>query len=205
MPAFGFAFGYTRRVGIAVMEIQFRRTGERRYAVTIFRQGQTALEMNPAPGYDARMPHDLIHLVVERALGLRRGIFGQIAAGGTAGTFHPVPSDHVRSREASRRRRELARRGARLLREGHEESAVSERAAQICHSAWLARTARRGRHARPGDEPARLDDRSDGAAAPGADLLTPQQVERICDQLDELSAEWTGLAIGEALTVTWPE
>ena len=68
------------------MDVEFRRTGERRYAVTIIVPGRPMLEMNPAPGYDTRMPHDLIHFVVERELGIRHGIFGQLAAGGTAGT-----------------------------------------------------------------------------------------------------------------------
>lgn len=74
------------------MEVEFRRTGERRYAVTIFRKSYAHIEMNPAPGYDPIMPHDLLHLAVESEIGLRCGIFGQIAAGGNAGTFHTIPS-----------------------------------------------------------------------------------------------------------------
>ena len=75
------------------MNIQFRRTGERRYAITIYRNNLPPVEMNPAPGYDPIMPHDLLHLVVESELGLTRGIFGQIAEGGHAGTFHFVPPE----------------------------------------------------------------------------------------------------------------
>ena len=70
------------------MTLVFRRTGQRRYAVEVQRPGLPDLEMNPAPGYDPLMPHDMMHLVVEAQLGLTRGIFGQLAAGGTAGTFH---------------------------------------------------------------------------------------------------------------------
>jgi hypothetical protein len=44
--------------------------------------------MNSAPGYDDLMPHDLQHFIVERTLGIRNGIFGQLAHGGSAGTFH---------------------------------------------------------------------------------------------------------------------
>ncbi|HYE74205.1 MAG TPA: hypothetical protein VEF04_12785, partial [Blastocatellia bacterium] len=102
------------------MEVQFRRTGERRYAVTIFRPGNSALEMNPAPGYDSFMPHDLLHFIVESELGLRRGIYGQIAEGGHAGTFHSVGSNHENRREAARQRKRLARRGEKLLREGRD-------------------------------------------------------------------------------------
>ena len=57
------------QLGDCHMEIQFRRTGERRYGVTILKSGHVALQTNPAPGYNARMPHDL-HLVVEQELAL---------------------------------------------------------------------------------------------------------------------------------------
>jgi len=70
------------------MKVQFHRTGERRYAIVVLREGQEPLRMDSAPGYDSLMPHDLQHLIVEQELGIRLGIFGQIAAGGTAGTFH---------------------------------------------------------------------------------------------------------------------
>jgi hypothetical protein len=181
------------------MEIQFRRTGMRRYAVTVFRPGHATLEMDPAPGYDARMPHDLLHLVVERELGLRCGIFGQLAAGGTAGTFHMVPPQAGSDRATSRRRRELAKRGSRLLREGRRESAVSEHATYVCQTEWLARTARREAGA---GTPAR---RSDGGPRGGDDVLSEERLDRICEWLDELSAKWAGLGIGESLTVAWPD
>src|SRR5215475_14341329 len=114
------------------MEVEFKRTGERRYAITIFREAYPTIEMNPAPGYDPIMPHDLLHLVVEREIGLRRGIFGQIAAGGNAGTFHSVPSSTGSGREDARLRRRASKRGEKLLREGRDESALSERAAYVC-------------------------------------------------------------------------
>jgi hypothetical protein len=33
-------------------------------------------EMSPAPGYNPWLPHDLQHLIVERALGIDGAIFG---------------------------------------------------------------------------------------------------------------------------------
>ena len=72
----------------AVMEIEFRRTGERRYGVIIHRAGHTPMEMNPAPGYDPLIPHDLLHFIVENELGLRQGIFGQIAEGTLVGVIN---------------------------------------------------------------------------------------------------------------------
>ena len=67
------------------MDVTFTRTGERRYAVSA-----GALAMHPAPGYDDEIPHDLVHLAVELACGIPMGVFGQLEAGGTAGTFQPA-------------------------------------------------------------------------------------------------------------------
>jgi hypothetical protein len=172
------------------MEVQFRRVGARRYAVVVIRPGTFDLEMNPAPGYDDRMPHDLLHFVVERELGLGLGVFGQVAAGGTAGTFRPVQPGRARARDEARRRRELTRRSSRLLRAGQQDCEASERAAHVCLSAWMAR--RR-------DASAPL-----GGGVPRADALTAETLTRVCDRLDELSAAWAGLELGQALALEWP-
>jgi|SRR5436190_5606411 len=169
------------------MEVEFQRIGKRRYAVSVHRPGHIDLEMNPAPGYDDLLPHDLVHFVVERELGLQRGIFGQLAAGGTAGTFHPIPPAS-RSREWSRVSRELTRRGAKLLREGRSDCELSEMVSQVCHQAWLTR--------------ALVNVSQTGGLDAG---VTQAQLDRVIQQLDELSAQWVRLQVGEALTVIWPE
>jgi hypothetical protein len=103
------------------MEVTFKRTGERRYAVIVERPGADTLIMHPAPGYDERMPHDLAHFVAERDEAIDHGIFGQLAAGGHAGTFHRA--DGVVDRQ-------LKRRGDRLVRQHGADLARSEHAAQ---------------------------------------------------------------------------
>lgn len=67
------------------MDVTFTRTGERRYGVSV-----GALMVHPAPGYDDEIPHDLVHLAVEVACGIPMGVFGQLAAGGTAGLARPA-------------------------------------------------------------------------------------------------------------------
>lgn len=67
------------------MRVTFRRTHQRGYAVDVEREGADDLTMNPAPGYDDLLPHDLVHLLVERRWRLRDGIYGGLAAGGNAG------------------------------------------------------------------------------------------------------------------------
>ena len=169
------------------MEVQFRRTGVRRYSVTIVRPGLPVLEKSPAPGYDDLLPHDVIHLIVERVLGLQRGIFGQAAEGGTAGMFYPANSDARTPREASRQRRSLAKRSDRLLQAGRQDTAASEAATYIARMAWDARRTSR--------EPKMAGTRT-GPVSAG-------QLAQICNEMDALSARWISLPMGEVLTVRW--
>jgi hypothetical protein len=169
------------------MDVQFRRIGDRRYAVIVIAGGRPTLEMSPAPGFDVSLPHDLLHFVVERELGIRHGIFGQLAAGGTAGTFRPISTSAAAGRKATRQRRALAKRGAKLLQQGRADAVASERAADTCLRAWMARAA--GREFKPTQ-----------------DLrYSALEVARVCDALDETSCAWMKLPVGEALTLHWPE
>jgi len=184
------------------MEVQFVRVGKRRYSVIVRRAGHPSLEMNPAPGYDDLMPHDLLHFVVERNLGLRRGIFGQLAAGGTAGTFH-LKSTALSSREQSRRARNLSRRGAKLARDGQDDCVVSERAAQVCHEAWSARTRAVARlRGSSGSHPLQPPL---GTKVSADVAITREQLDHICMELEELSAAWINLDVGQSLTLVWPD
>ena len=185
------------------MKVQFHRTGTRRYAITIYREGLPPVEMNPAPGYDPIMPHDLLHLIVESELGLSLGVFGQVASGGHAGTFHPVATEGAPRREAARLRRRASRRGEKLLREGRNQAAQSERATYICWYEWLARS----------DDPERRklaaqmapQAKSIRGLQPAAEdrALTEDLLARVCSRLDDLSAQWASLDIGESFTVVW--
>jgi len=187
------------------MEVQFRRTGERRYAITIHRKDPPPVEMNPAPGYDPIMPHDLLHFVVESGLGLSRGVFGQIAEGGHAGTFHQVPSPNGNRREEARRRRRASKRGEKLLRAGRHEAAQSERATYICLYEWLARSAdpeRRKLAVQMAPQAKQIRELQPQAESRA---LTDALLVRICARLDDLSARWASLNIGESFTVKWPD
>jgi hypothetical protein len=171
------------------MTLVFRRTGQRRYAVEAQRPGFPVLEMNPAPGYDPRMPHDMMHLVVEARLGLTRAVFGQLAAGGDAGTFHLFVKSDEGSREIARARNRVKTRGRKLLKEGRDDCLQSERAAHICWSEWLARSS--------SGEPRTVSETMM--------QLTPRKLDEICKHLDELSAQWSSLKVGESMAVAWPD
>src|SRR5687768_10240311 len=109
------------------MNVIFTKTRERAYRVSIQRPGAPELIMDPAPGYHDLLPHDLVHLIVEVELGLRGGVYGQLAAGGDAGTFRPVDSNA---------KRKLAKRGDALMRTNREDVERSERLAHLCWLTW---------------------------------------------------------------------
>src|SRR3546814_20352339 len=87
------------------MKGHFIRSGERRYSVRVERADAPTLVMDPAPGFDRDLPHDLVHFVVEGVLGLKAGVFGQIAAGGDAGGFRVDAAEGVRDAKRSEERR----------------------------------------------------------------------------------------------------
>ena len=110
------------------VEVVFEKTGVRRYAVSVHRPGLPVLRMDPAPGFDRYFPHDMQHLIVEEQLGLRDGIFGRLANGGTASTFRPDDPDGIADdRARSRYRRRLRRRNDRLSAGGSPDFGRSER------------------------------------------------------------------------------
>ena len=187
------------------MILVFRRTGQRRYAVEAQRAGFPDLEMNPAPGYDQRMPHDLMHAVVEAQLGLTRGIFGQLAAGGDAGTFQLFVKNDESSRKITRARVRISERGKKLMQQGRDDSLKSERATYICWQAWLARSAS-GEAKKLSATMAEQAQQVRGTAG-AAELreLSPRKLNEICEHLDELSARWSSLKVGESMTVGWPD
>lgn len=187
------------------MILVFRRIGQRRYAVEAKRPPFPDVEMNPAPGYDACMPHDLMHLVVEAQLGLTRGVFGQLAAGGDAGTFHPSFNPQETSRAAARVRHRLKARGKILMREGRDESAQSERATYICWYEWLARSQASDR--RTAAQAMAQQARQVRDVAPTRELrgLSESRLEEICRHLDQLSSHWSRLEVGQSMSVRWPD
>ena len=109
------------------VEVTFTRTGNHRYRVSVDGTGMTPLYMEPAAGWNARMPHDMAHFIVENELGIKGGVFGQLAAGGTARTFSPVDQD---------KRRKLRKRGKRLATTNQKDAELSERLISIVTQVW---------------------------------------------------------------------
>jgi hypothetical protein len=109
------------------MKVTFTRVGERRYSVSVEGPNIDPVRMHPAPGYDERLPHDAAHFIVENELGIMGGVFGQIAAGGTANTF--FSSDAKSSRKARKRGRDIAKAN-------RKDALFSEHAVYAAQSRW---------------------------------------------------------------------
>ena len=170
------------------MEVSFERTGERRYATVVTLPGQHPRRADPAPGFDAHIPHDLVHYLVEAELGLAHGVYGRAAAGGGAfRTTIETPGDR---RQRSREQRRLRRREASLRERDPGDMAVSEHVAGLCDIAWRRRA---------------------GASTPAWAERTPipaadrELVERVLDRLDAISPLWRDLPVGGSLRFTWPQ
>jgi hypothetical protein len=109
------------------MNVTFTRTGERRYRVSVEGLGVVSSFMEPAPGFDTRLPHDMAHFIVENELGITGGVFGQLAAGGFARTFQPADE---------RTRRRVARRTKQLAVTNRGDAMLSEKFVYIACQAW---------------------------------------------------------------------
>src|SRR2546425_3297826 len=109
------------------MNVTFTRTAERRYRVSVEGRGVVPSWMEPAPGYDARLPHDMAHFVVENELGIPGGVFGQLAGGGHPRTFHPTDE------QANRK---VAKRGKRLAAANRRDALLSEKVIFLAWRTW---------------------------------------------------------------------
>lgn len=169
------------------MDVRFERTGERRYATVVILPGRHPRRMDPAPGYDEHIPHDLVHYLAEAELGLTSGVFGRAAAGG--GSFFETVEMPGDRRRRAREQRRLKKREASLNKADHGDMARSEYMAGLCDIAW------RRRAGASAPEWARRTQIPAGDAA---------VVDRVLDRLDEVVPLWHELPVGGALTFTWP-
>jgi hypothetical protein len=163
------------------MLVHFLKSGRRHYGVLVERTSGPAVIVEPAPGYDDFLPHDLLHFVAEAEWGLDGAVFGQLAAGGDPGLFVPVDEELLAKWLRSRKLRRKSRTGGRR----------SEAISAVLDAAWRART---GRASLTEDWDVRL------AAA----RVEPKRLEAVLATLDDLARRWHRLQIGGSLTLEWP-
>ena len=172
------------------MNVRFKRTGVRRYAVVVTVAGEPPRAMDPAPGYDDDIPHDLVHYIVEAELGFVNGVYGRAARGG--GTFIMTAERDVGPRERARKQRKQQRRERGLAAEDARRAADmerSERFAALCDIAWRRK---HGQH----PDPAR--------SAPVPRTEDAANVERVVSRLNAIAPLWRALSVGDELVFEWP-
>jgi hypothetical protein len=139
---------------------------------------------NRIGGAVGRVPHDIAHLVVEDAFGLRDGLWRTLAAGGIVqnATF----AGGRKPPHAERRARAITDRAGESLRQAE----ILVRA--VADAALDGRT--RELHAFRASVGARWSSPSS----------TPETLERACAGLREAAERWAALTEGEALRLAWP-
>jgi hypothetical protein len=184
------------------MSVTFLRTGERRYAVRAVIDGGQTVQMDQAPGFDPLMPHDLQHFIVEKCLGIEGGIFGRLAVGGTAKTFHAIVEGGS-AREASRIRRKQAARDGKILPSQTDDYARSERATYVCWQDWLQHAANPEMRSRAIEMRVGADGMMARMAPTERASFTAEKRAEIRREFQRLSAHWSALAVGEGFTEPW--
>jgi hypothetical protein len=172
------------------MDVAFRRTGPRRYAVVVRLGAEAAHSMDPAPGYDDDIPHDLVHYVVEAELGLTNGVYGRAARGG--GTFIATAQRDVSPRQRAREQRKQQKRERALRMQDalHDaQMARSERLAGLSDVAWRRKQGQ-------ASDPTR--------SAPVLRAEDAADVARIVARLELLAPLWRALPVGGELVFRWP-
>ena len=174
------------------MEVRFKRTGARRYAVEVVTPGKARQVMSPAPGYDDDIPHDLVHYVVEAELRLSSGVFGRAAKGG--GTFVPAATGAPSTRELARQRRKQQKRESAFR--AHDAASAremesSERLAALCDVMWRRQHGQRPDASRKAPELASEQERA--------------RVAQVVTRLDAIAPMWRALPVGSALVFSWPQ
>ena len=184
------------------MSVTFIRTGGRRYAVRADIDGAESVQMDQAPGFDPLMPHDLQHFIVEKCLRIKGGIFGRLAAGGTAKTFHATV-DGGSPREASRIRRKQAARDRKILPAQTDDYARSERATYVCWQDWLQHAASPEMRSRAVEMRQGVDAMLSRMTPAERAGFTAEKRAVVRREFQRLSDRWSSLAIGESFTEPW--
>lgn len=170
------------------MEITFTKTGERTYEVSARRDDGVTLRVR-TPDKPSKIPHDMAHYVVERALSFERGFWGLIAAGAVFGTVEVV---------SGRQPPHAAERSAALIKETYGEQAAAELYVAVMQAVARDRVEHDRRLVC-----SRLDEVWRPFRRPRPHV-TAEDILRVCRALREAEGRWAALPVGESVTVSWP-
>ena len=171
------------------MRIVVHRLDRTRYRSVIDRDDGVRYLLDGA-GAKGRLPHDLVHYVVESELGLDRGFWGSIADGAVFPSMTWL---------YGRRRPHATERGEAVMRANNDPLNASEIMAAI-FAAALERDFAGGEIALAGEIHRRWTSRAGGGG--GTD---PSRTEtaRIAAALRDMAERWERTPVGESLAVAW--
>jgi hypothetical protein len=169
-----------------MVPIEFHKCPRGRYHSFLHRRDGVTVRLeggsyNRIGGGVARVPHDIAHLIVEAAFGMRDGLWGTLAAGGIVQNATFVAGR--KPPHAERRARAITDRAGESLRQ-------AEVLVRAVADASLESQDLRGFRARVGERwwtPAATIDALEGA----------------CAELREAAERWDALPEGSALSLAW--
>jgi hypothetical protein len=167
------------------MKITCIRTSERDCAIRCVCADGTVLAVRTY-SRPLGLPHDLVHYIVERELGLVWGFWGLVAAGATFASVTQC---------GGRTRRYQYAEGQWLIKQHRDDLAEAEALVGVLQGIWR--------------ESVREGWRAQRAALARCwrclgITLDRHQVVRVCEMLSQMEAQWLSLGCGEALIVDWP-
>ena len=164
------------------------RTAEGRSTTHVRRDDGVTLEL---PSYVPlhRLPHDLAHFVIERALALTCGFWGSIADGAVFGGMEVVPQGRT-ARIEERSRQVMRGASSRVTEAEAVVGTVVEIYQRRLDRDWAAARSLLGGTWRP--------------ARPSRGLPSQAEVRRICQELADAEKRWFSMPIDSSVTLIWP-
>ena len=165
------------------------RSAERMSTTRVRRDDGATLELPSYVPFD-RLPHDFAHFVVESVLGLTWGFWGSIAHGAIFGRMQVVP--RRRAAGAAERSRKLMKRASSQITEAEAlVGTVVDMYQRRLDRDWTTARALLAGMWRP--------------ARPSRALPNQVEIRRICEALAKAQRRWLDLAVGQSLTLHWPQ
>ena len=171
------------------MQIAFERVDGRSVTVTVERDDGAVIQTR-SPRAAGRLPHDLIHYVVEHELELDDGFWAKVAGGALFGNFQ-VLQQPARKRRPTRR----STRGSSQERGGLEAEVL----VGVFDDIWEGVAEREW-----GSVPAYLDSVWSPRGRSRAEELDEATIRRVCAALSATETAWSRVPLGGELRVGWP-
>jgi hypothetical protein len=169
------------------MDLTVTRLDERRYE-TVIRRGDGVRFHVKGIGHMFAIPHDLAHLAIEQALGLRHGFWGSVADGAVFESMTYL---------GGRRKPHAAERSRELLRANRDSLGEAEILVRIINDAL-----EEGHGAGSPVLRARIDGRWTAPGHPPR-AFTDDEIAAACAAWERMLARWNQLPVGGRLELEW--